>query len=206
MRDTNSIPINVVPKSEFSAWKKVQSVELQNWIETAQFKPKPSAFLCVPDTQGKLASVLVITDNQDLTWTLGSCVNNLPSGHYHLSSNQSNDEKIYLGWILGAYQFQQYKKSKSKSCKLFVEASVNILQIEAQARAIKTVRDMVNTPAADMMPQHISSECKKVAEEFSQQITEVAGDDLCKHAMLGYCHICVVCICRVYHDQAIVRQ
>ena len=71
--DTNSIPINVVLKSEFSTWKKVQSEALQNWIETAQFKPKPSALLCVPNSQGKLDSVLVIADDQDLTWTLGSC-------------------------------------------------------------------------------------------------------------------------------------
>ncbi len=176
--DTNSIPINVVLKSEFSTWKKVQSDALQNWIETAQFKPKRSALLCVPDAQGTMDSVVVVADEQDLTWTLGSCVKQLPPGHYHISSNQNYDEKIYLGWILGAYQFSQYKKSKSRSCKLFVDSSINIHLIEAQARAITTVRNMVNTPAADMMPQHISNECKTIAEEFNQSITEVVGDDL----------------------------
>ena len=36
--DSNSIPINVVLKSEFEKWKSAQSEYLCNWIETSRFK------------------------------------------------------------------------------------------------------------------------------------------------------------------------
>ena len=174
----NSIPIYVVLKSEYSAWKKSQTDIVQNWIETTQFKPKHSALLSIPDNQGKLDNVLVIADKQDLTWALGSCVKQLPPGHYHIYTSQSSNEEIYLGWALGAYQFNQYKESKVKICKLFIQPSVDTNRIKALVQAIATVRNMINTPAADMMPQHISNECKNIAEQFDQQIVEYIGDDL----------------------------
>ncbi len=176
--DTNSIPINVVHKSEFSAWKKAQSQILQNWLETTQFKPKPSAILCVPGEQGKLDSVLAIANNENATWALGSCAKSLPSGNYHLATQQKTDQQIYLGWALGAYEFSNYKKSKNKEIKLQINAEIDQNYLNAALKAVTIVRDMVNTPAADMMPQHISHECKNIAEQFKQEISECTGDDL----------------------------
>jgi leucyl aminopeptidase len=39
---------------------------------------------------------------------------------------------------------------------------------------------MVNAPASDMMPQHISAECESIAKEFNIHIKQYIGDDLLK--------------------------
>ena len=175
--DTSSIPINVVEKSEFSNWKKEQSETIQNWIHTSQFKAKPSALLCIPDAQGKLSSVLVIA-NQEMIWTLGSCAKQLPAGEYHIASSCKDKEQLYLGWGLGAYRYKRYKKSKDRFCKLCIDENVDQNRLQALLDASATVRDMVNTPASDMMPQDITKECKIITDSLGVSITEFVGDDL----------------------------
>lgn len=176
--DTNSIPINVVLKSEFSTWKKNQSEYIQNFLETSQFKAKPNNILSVPNAQGELDSVVVIANPENITWCLGACAKQFSAGNYHIDSSLKNNDQIYLGWALGAYQYSQYKKSKQKLCKLLITDTIDENLLTALVRAVATVRDMVNAPAVDMMPQHIAKQCKTIAEEFDLQISECVGDDL----------------------------
>ncbi len=177
-QDTTSIPINVVLKSEFSNWKKTQSENINNWIETAQFKPKPCEVLSIPNANGALEMVLVIADTEGIIWSLGACPKKLPPGKYHIVSSLKNNDQIYIGWALGAYQFDKYKKTKPRQCQLHIENSLDINQLTALTKAVAIVRDMVNTPASDMMPQHISEVCKNVTHEFASEISEYIGEEL----------------------------
>lgn len=176
--DSNSIPINVVLKSEYPDWKEQQSEYLKNWIKTSQFKAKPSNVLCVPASQGALETVLVIADPNEVVWSLGACVSQLPEGKYHIICSVNNNDQVYLGWGLGAYRYDRYKKSKRKLCQLRIESSVDEIQLSALIQATAIVRDMINTPASDMMPQHISEVCKKLTQEHDLELIEVVGDEL----------------------------
>ncbi len=178
--DDNSIPISIVIKSEFASWKKEQSEYWKNWINVCQFKPKPSNVLCIPNQQGNLEAVVVIADANDVTWSLGGCVNLLPAGSYHIDSALKSNDLIYLGWGLGAYKYCQYKKTNPSKCLLHIDSSINKNNLTALIRAVCTVRDMVNAPASDMMPQHISRECDSIAQEFKVNIEQCIGDDLLK--------------------------
>ena len=175
--DAKSIPIHIVEKSEYSNWKKTQSDTLNNWVQSAQFKAKPSALLKIPDADGKLASVLVIV-NPQLIWTLGWCANELPTGNYHIATSCEDKEQLLLGWALGAYRFQRYKKSKKRVTKLKVDESINQNRLQAFLNAVTVVRDMVNTPASDMMPADIAYQCGTIAKESGAVVTEITGDDL----------------------------
>lgn len=180
--NTNSIPVNVVLKPEYSAWKKSQPEYVQNWIASSQFKAKQNASLCIPNSEGKLDSVLVIADEVNLTWAMSNCPKSLPPGNYHIESGPK-DKQMYLGWGLGAYQFKRYKKKqaserKNNLCKLCIDEAVDENHLEALLQAVSIVRDMVNTPASDMMPQHIASECESIAKAFDVKISECVGDNL----------------------------
>jgi leucyl aminopeptidase len=177
-KDTNSIPIHIVFKAEYKTWKNQQSKPIQNWLETSQFKPRISKTLAIPDSGGNLQSVLVIADAENLTWALGGCHRALPAGNYHIDKSFNAKDSVYLGWGLGAYKYKKYKKSKDKLCKLRINDTVNKNRLEALLQAVTLVRDMVNAPAADMMPQHIANECKVIAQQFNQSISEYVGNDL----------------------------
>ena len=177
-KDTNSIPISVVLKSEFSTWKKNQSKYLQNWIEASLFKAKTSNVLRIPNAQGALDKVLVVADIENLTWCLGLCVKQLPAGKYHIDSSCKDNEQLYIGWGLGAYQYIEYKKGQDNICKLHIDGAIDKNQLTAIIQAVTVVRDMVNAPASDMMPQHISKECEAITQEFGLKISECIGDNL----------------------------
>ena len=178
--DSNSIPINVVLKSEFSDWMNTQSGYLKNWIETSKFKAKASSLLCIPNAQGELDKVLVIAGANNMIWCLGDCPKQLPAGKYHIASSHKNNDQIYLGWGLGAYQYSRYKKSKDPLCKLHIDSSIDANKLSAIMQATATVRDMVNTPASDMMPQHIAEKCRAIVQEFNLRFSECVGNDLIK--------------------------
>jgi len=176
--DNNSIPINVVLKSEFTTWKDQQSDFLKNWIKTFQFKAKANNVLCIPNSQGILDSVLVIADLEELIWCLGSCVNQLPEGKYHIVTAIEESMPMYLGWALGAYRYDKYKKCKRKLCLLYIEQSIDDIELSALIQSTVMVRDMINTPASDMMPQHISDVCKNVSQANNAELTEITGEEL----------------------------
>ena len=49
------------------------------------------------------------------------------------------------------------------------------------AEATALVRDLVNTPAADMMPQHIGDTAQALAESFGGHLSQIIGDELLAH-------------------------
>ncbi len=179
----NSIPIQIVFRSEYKEWKNKQDNFIKNWIQTSCFKPKPNHHLCIPNAQGNLDSVLVIADQEKITWSLGGCPRSLPEGRYHIATKIDNSSKdfYFLGWGLGSYQYKQYKKMSNRSCKLSINGAHDKNRIEAVLKAVTLVRDLVNTPASDMLPQHISKRCQSITHDFDANLNEYIGDDLLKN-------------------------
>lgn len=179
----NSIPIQIVFQSEYKEWKSKQEDSIQNWIQTSCFKPKPNHHLCIPNAQGNLDSVLVIAGQENTTWSLGSCPHSLPEGRYHIATklDDSRKDSYFLGWGLGSYQYHQYKKNDNKACKLSINDANDKNRIEAVLKAVALVRDLVNTPASDMLPQNLSKHCQSITQDFDTSLNEYVGHDLLKN-------------------------
>jgi len=177
-QDSSSIPVHIVLKPEFNNWKKKQAESIQEWIAASNFKAKKNSMLTIPNAQGGMQSVLVIAEPEKLIWCLGQCAKQLPAGKYHLASGHNENEQIFIGWGLGAYTFDKYKKMKQPLCQLYLEEGLEQNKLFSILQAITVVRDMVNMPASDMMPQHISNECNEIAEQFDSSISEIVGEEL----------------------------
>ena len=178
----DSVPINIVSKSNYKKWIAKQDKVTQNWVQSSSFKPKSNNHLCIPNAKGDLDSVLVITDQENTIWVLGNCPQALPEGYYHIAEKPKGtiDDSFVLGWGLGAYQYLDYKDSKSKLCKLSIEQVSDKNYLEALIVSTALTRDLVNTPASAMMPQHISENCQILAKQYDTKFIECVGDDLLK--------------------------
>jgi leucyl aminopeptidase len=100
----------------------------------------------------------------------------LPEGDYRFAA--SGDEKALLAWGLGAYRFDRYKKGKTPAARLVAPEGADVASVRRALQAIALVRDLVNTPAGDMLPEALEGEARKLAAEFGADISVIAGDAL----------------------------
>ena len=177
---SGSIPVNIVSRSNYENWKSRQSRSVQNWLQTACTGLEPNHPVRIPDTRGRLASVLIIAERENILWSLGRCPRSLPAGHYHIAhaDDPSNPDLYLLGWGMGAYRYTRYGKSEHPVCRLSIDDAQDKQQVEALLEAVTLVRDLVNTPASDMMPQHLCQHIQSIAEGFNVELSTCAGDAL----------------------------
>jgi len=181
-RPEGAVPLIVVVESDFETWLAKQEAATQRWLKNSGFQAKPGTNCLLPDAEHKLASVIVGAREDDI-WTLGGLPTSLPGGAYYLASNHAPAtlERLALGWTLGAYQFTRYKERPPLETQLALPTDCDLPHIQRQADATALVRDLINTGAEDMMPEHLAAVTEQLAERFGASVEQIIGDDLLAH-------------------------
>lgn len=99
----------------------------------------------------------------------------LPEGDYRIEGAGASQ---CFAWALGAYRFDRYKSVRKPSARLTAPEGVDIAAAKREAQAVAFVRDLVNTPAADMGPDALEREAREIAAAFDARITVVTGEAL----------------------------
>ncbi len=178
LRHTSSgIPLTFILKNELSDWLTQQSTFVQNWLINSDFEKQ--GLTLVPDAEnGKLSHVYCLMRNSDDFWAAGELAKKLPVGCYQIQGDQQLVAQLALGFVLGGYEFTEYKEKASAKAQLGIADKALYQQIKQQADAIYLARDLVNTPAADMMPQHLAQVMSDLADTFDGNFTQWVGDEL----------------------------
>jgi leucyl aminopeptidase len=166
----------------FPSGGKERSKFVKAWAEAAGFAAKPGQHLLVPDKEGGLWAVLVGVGSEEAVWQCARLPVVLPRGKYALADCESADEAnaLCLGWGLGAYHFDRYKKGKRIEAALTWPALADKARVTALVEAAKLGRDLINTPAEDMGPDALAAVAKIVATEGGATYKEIVGDALLK--------------------------
>lgn len=86
-----------------------------------------------------------------------------------------------LDWALASYRFLRYRSKALPSLpELVWPHAADHAAVERAALASYMVRDLVNTPAADMGPAELANAAADLAEEFGGTISVILGEDLLK--------------------------
>ncbi|MBK8899059.1 MAG: leucyl aminopeptidase family protein [Candidatus Competibacteraceae bacterium] len=179
-RPPDCIPLIVVAADDFAAWLERQNDFLRGWLRATGFKAKPGRFKLIPSPDGTLKAVVVCIKRADDLWALGGLPAALPEGAYHLDTAVEAWplERLALGWALGAYQFTRYKKPERPMSQLALDPTCDHDRIQRQAAAVSWVRDLINTPAADMMPEHLAEAMQTLGRQFGASFQQLVGDEL----------------------------
>ena len=173
-------PIHFIVKSELENWLSKQEEYVSSFV--AATRTTSNTLFLVPNlNSNELACVLVLVDDIDSMWNSGDLAKQLPAGQYRLTVNRDLLEGYALSYLLGAYQFSAYKAMPSIEAKIAIEDEILFEKLTQQAEAISLVRDLVNTPAADMMPQHLAESMEELAERFGGLFSQIIGDELLDH-------------------------
>ena len=171
-------PLVVKDQQDFNNWLEAQNETTQNWLSSCGYKGKGLSLLPSPDGSIAKAIYFVETEDQFCCGELAPC---LPPGDYFLDdTNKELIEKITFGWLLGCYKFSLFKtKPGENTLPILYIDDVQLVEKSIQlARGIYLTRDLINTPADSMMPQHLAVCAEQLANQYGANLTQIIGNDL----------------------------
>lgn len=173
-------PIQLIEKSGFESWLASQADAIRTAVQAQKFEGNAGDFAILPGEKPKDWSVVAgVADAKKLTiWSLAKLSDILPEGCYRLTDVDAGDSMV--GWMLGQYRYQEYlSEPKSTGARiLLVKEPGRIAGSALQATATALVRDLVNRPAADMGPNALEAETRRVAKSYRAEVAVIGGDAL----------------------------
>lgn len=135
----------------------------------------------IANGEGQIELVLMCVNNANDYFAIGDLAKQLPVNQYQLVTKDEYKAASAFGWLVGQYQFDMYKKGKEEFPTLAVGDEQLVNDTVKLVEATKLVRDLVNAPAADMMPQHLAETAENLAQTYGGQCQQIVGDDLLTH-------------------------
>lgn len=180
-KDAYTIPIVALNKNQLSEWLGTQDQRMQNFVKVFSFDATYNQIAMICNAEGKLEKVLVGMGNENDFSVFGTLAQKLPEGVYEIGQAVSKEDQyqIFLSWGLGYYQFTAYKKPKIFAAKLYVpENERQDAYLKAIIKATYLVRDLINTPADDMMPADLAEVVNGLADELGGTVQNIIGEAL----------------------------
>jgi leucyl aminopeptidase len=170
--------IHVIAKGGFDDWLKDQPENVRALARAAQFKGKSGEMLIIPGEVSEDWSVALGAADNPSVWDMASAAARLPEGSYRLAEGTPGESA--LGWLLAHYKFTRYlpKADPVPQRVLLTNEIAAIPEIVRQAEATALVRDLVNTPAADMGPDELQQAAQSVAKAHGADLRITKGHDL----------------------------
>src|SRR5690348_13393983 len=156
-RGLKARPIHLVDKGSCDAWLKKRPAEDRALLEAHRFDGKtPYAFAILP-RGAEFEVVGTVKNVKELSpWCLAALAEKLPEGTYKLGDGDPGIAA--LGWLLGQHRFDVYRSKRKDERGPRVLVTAEVAKIEPTVRlaeATALVRDLVDTPAADLGPAEL---------------------------------------------------
>lgn len=180
-RGQKTRPIHLVDKKSFESWIKKRPAEDRRLLEAQRFDGKTAFAYALLPRGGEFEVVSAVKNAAELSpWCLAKLAENLPEGTYKLASGEPG--KAGLGWLLGQHQFDTYRSKKEEPEHgprvLVTGEPANIEETVRLAKETALVRDLVNTPAADLGPAELEQAVRSAANELGAPVRVTSGDEL----------------------------
>jgi leucyl aminopeptidase len=185
-RDPASRPVWLVTETGLDAWLSSQSRDVAAWVQSLAFKADRHRLLVLPGADGRPAGAVLglgrLRAAEELShWLVAGLPDRLPAGPWHIATQLSPEGAVRaaLGWALGTYRYERYRKpAPPRSATLHVPGVTDLSHIRRAAAADALARDLVNTPAQDMGPPELAEAARSVAGQHGAEIREVIGEAL----------------------------
>lgn len=171
--------LHVVRPNQWSEWLTAQPPRVRAAVAAHRLSGKPGNRAVLPgDAADDWAMLLVCNESPVSPWRIASLGAELPEGTYRLAHDEPGAGM--LGWVLAQHSFDRYRKGEAPVGPrvLLTAEPARIEEIVHVAQAVAKVRDLVNTPAADMGPADLEAEAAALAEAHNATLTVTKGAPL----------------------------
>ncbi len=182
----HAIPLIGLDAATLPRYLAKQSERVRRWVATQAFVADANSVLLLPGEDGAPMAALVGVGDAHDPYALAACPFALPPGTYALNKLGLNNDGLridlsnaILGWGLGAYRFERYRKPSRAPARLLLEdAAAESSEAFALLKASTLVRDLVNTPTEDMGPAELEAVALRLAKAYGGRVETTVGDDL----------------------------
>ena len=150
------------------------------WAAANGFKGQAGRLLLCPGEDGAISAALCGIGKGFEPMALRALADRLPGGVWRLEGAPADQRDLAaLAFCLGSYAFDRYTKVGAEApARLVVPEGADVARVLDLARSCDLVREMVDTPAADMGPRQIETMAREIAEESGATISVITGDAL----------------------------
>ncbi len=183
-----AVSITPLTKKSLPAWLAEQAPECTGWVHQNGFIGDAGTLCPLPGEDGGLSQILAGIDPKDELWSyaalpgkLGSMTAAAPGGTgfvLNAAPGPADPSQAALGWALGTYAFNRYRKPAEKFATLAWPDGADRDAVKRTCEAVFLTRDLINTPASDMGPEELAKAAADLAKRHKARCAVVVGDDL----------------------------
>jgi leucyl aminopeptidase len=146
--------------------------------EASGFEGGPSQVVILPVGAG--VDALVGAGRGSSAFEFAGAAMALPEGGWALEDLPEGIDptEAAIAFLLGSYQFTRYKSPRRAPATLVAPEDCNVEEAARVARGVRLTRDLVNTPAGDMLPSNLEAVIRDMGEVHGASVTSIVGDDL----------------------------
>ena len=185
--------ISLFLSSNFDDWRAAQTDQVKVWVDANGYEGK--GLLILPTSSKEQIDAAFGIGSLDEFYLAGDLPTQLPEGTYsfnldaieqQLDAQDGSEEqtlnlsqfRFAVSWGLAAYRFEQYKAADRDCGKLALDDSDLYSEACNFIDAISLTRDLINTPANDMMPEDLGHALHALSQSFGGSYNEIIGDAL----------------------------
>ncbi|MDQ2877666.1 MAG: leucyl aminopeptidase family protein [Pseudomonadota bacterium] len=175
----DAIAIHIVHPSGWDDWLTRQPPRVRTAVAAHRLTGKAGNRAVLPGEAADDWSMLLVCDEPESSpWRIASLGEQLPAGTYRLANAEPG--AAMFGWCLAQHRFDRYRKDVGTAGPrvLLTGEPARIEETLRLADATATVRDLVNTAAADLGPAELETEVAALAKRRDATLTVTKGADL----------------------------
>ncbi len=168
-------PLTLLSAAGFDAWLRDQGERSRAFVAAQGFKGGADAVALLPgDGVGDWSA---IAGSDEGPWALAAAAAKLPAGRYRLVGELG---AAGLGWLLAQHRFTRYRAATGDTGPrvLLTSELGGISEAVRLAEATALVRDLVDTPAADLGPAELADAVGAEARAFGASVDVIKGEAL----------------------------
>jgi len=180
-RAQDAIPVIPVTLRSWPGIERVLDKPAKAWLKATGFSGQPGKHALLPDSSGHLRTVyygMAETAKAGEAFDFGRLARLLPEATYRIAGELPDPRNAVMGWLLETYRYERYRKPSGPPPRLVCPAQLDHAALLRAAQAHFMVRDLVNTPSADMGPHELEKAARQLASSHRAKLRVVAGDRL----------------------------
>ncbi|WP_270375120.1 leucyl aminopeptidase family protein [Marinicauda sp. Alg238-R41] len=146
-------------------------------VNRTAFQADPGECLVLPDGP---VDALIGAGPANGPFDIASAAMSLPEGDWRLEAlpEDWDPTQTQIALALGGYAFTRYRTPPRKPARFAPIQGADMADAARIVAGAFLTRDLVNTPAADMLPTQLEAAARTLAEAHGASVSVVTGDDL----------------------------